>query len=128
MPFGSGGLLSQDSSVAQTCFFSRGRTVPFLTATDSGFVSRSKSAITTSSGLGEWRRGGPIGYGWCASTSKCTALPGQRTFLSAVRPLRQKTSRQNIAGGTRWPPGGSPNGEVPAVTTTLSEEAALMPL
>src|SRR5215831_13431922 len=121
MPLGSGGLLSQEISVAQICFLVRGATVPFLMATASGFVMRLKSAITTSSGLGAWRRGGPIGYGWWASTSKWTGEPGQRTFFSAVRPLRQKTSRQNIAGGTRSPPGGSPNGEVPAVTTTFVE-------
>src|SRR5689334_14718918 len=128
MPFGSGGLLSHESSVAHICFLPRGATVPFFTATESGFDRRLKSAITTSSGLGEWRRGGPMGYGWCASTSKWTGEPGQWTFFSAVRPPRQKTSRQNMAGGTRRPPGGSPNGEVPAVTTTLVLFTAFTPL
>src|SRR3954447_1385818 len=128
MPWGSGGLLSQDSSVAQSCFLPRGATVPFLIPTESGFERRSKSAITTSSGFGEWRRGGPIGYGWWASTSKWTGEPEQCTFFSAVRPLRQKTSRQNCAGGMRWPPAGSPNGEVPAVTTSLLGETAFTPL
>src|SRR5919201_3533753 len=128
MPFGSGGLVSQESSVAHSCFLPRGATVPLLTATLSGFESRLMSAITTSSGFGEWRRGGPIGYGWWARTSKCAGELLQRTFLSALRPDRQNRSRHQSAGATRWPPGGSPNGEVPAVTTTLVEAAALRPV
>src|SRR5919201_776658 len=119
MPFGSGGLVSQESSVAHSCFLPRGATVPLLTATLSGFESRLMSAITTSSGFGEWRRGGPIGYGWWASTSKCAGDPEHLTFFSAVRPWRQKTSRHHSAGAMRWPPAGSPNGDVPAVTTTF---------
>src|SRR3954452_20161733 len=127
MPVGSGGLLSQESSVAQSCLRPRGSTVLFFTATPSGLERRSKSAITASSGTGEWRRGGPIGYGWCASASKWTGEPEHLIFFSAVRPLRQNTSRQNSTGAIRWPPGGSPNGEVPAVITMLLGEEAFTP-
>src|SRR3954451_209834 len=127
MPCGSGGLESQENSVTHSCFFFLGATVPSLSATESGRLIRFQSAMTTSSGLGAWRRGGPIGYGWCASTSKRTGESEHLKGLRALRPRRQNSSRQKSAGGMRLPPGASPNGEVPAVTTTFELDTDLRP-
>src|SRR5690242_16583789 len=67
MPPGSGGLESQDISVAQIgLVFVLGKTLPAFSATFSGPLSFPMSGTTTSSGLIAWRPGGPIGYGWWA--------------------------------------------------------------
>jgi len=60
--------------------------------------------------------------------SKRTGAPEQRTRRSALRPRRQNSSRQNRAGWTRLPPGWSPKGAVPAVTTWSLADTDLMPL
>ena len=73
-----------------------------------------------SSGSIALRSGPPeVLIGWCASTSKL-AFTGQATGCGFSSAFMHSTSRQNARGRVRTPPGGSPYGAVPAVTTTLS--------